>query len=274
MQEPSQGLLNVIDGRYRTPPQRIGWLSKTFPTIAFFSRLTGIVLRSAWKAKRGRYDGRAWANSSIEVLRALESVGVQFDVRGIEHLESIDGACLVVGNHMSTLETMILPGIIQPLRETSFVVKQQLITYPIFKHIMRSRNPIAVTQTDPRGDFKLMMSGGQERLADGVSLIVFPQGQRTESWESQRFNSIGTKLANKSKVPIVPLALKTDAWGLGPIISDFGRIDPQKKVYFEFASPITVEGRGVEENQEIIDFITSRLSDWGSTKTSQADQQS
>jgi len=254
--------LPITAGTYRSAPQRIGWFSRIFPSIAFFLRLTPIVLRAAAKAKASRYDGLEWAKSSLAVVRALEKSGVEFEIKGLEHLQSTDGPCLIVGNHMSTLETMVLPGVIQPLREVTFVVKRALVEYPIFKHVMRSRNPIAVSQTDPRGDFKLMMTGGQERLKEGVSLVVFPQGERTLTWDPQQFNSIGVKLASRAGVPIVPLALKTDAWGLGPIISDFGKIDPHKKVHFEFAPPIQVGGRGAEENEAIIRFISDKLSQW------------
>jgi 1-acyl-sn-glycerol-3-phosphate acyltransferase len=163
---------------------------------------------------------------------------------------------------MSTLETMILPGIIQPTREVTFVVKQALITYPIFKHVMLSRDPIAVSQTDPRADLKLMLAGGLERLGNGISLVVFPQGERTPIFEPSRFNSIGVKLAGRADVPIIPLALQTDAWGMGPIVSDFGKIDPSKKVYIAFGEPLHVKGRGAEENGVLIEFIGDKLKQW------------
>ena len=254
--------LPAVDGVYRTTPRRISLLARLFPSLAFYWRMCGIVFSAAWKAKRGKYDGPTWASSSQDVLHALESVGVVFEITGLHHLESVDGPCLIVGNHQGTLETMVLPGLIQPVRETTFVVKRELIVYPIFKHVMISRDPIAVSQTDPRGDFKLMMSGGKERLAKGVSLVVFPQGERSEEFDPKQFNSIGVKLASRAKVPIVPVALKTDAWALGPIISDFGKIDPRKKVHFAFAPPIRVEGRGADENQAIIQFICDKLEQW------------
>lgn len=251
------------EGVYRTPPRRVGWFARLFPSIAFFIRYTIIVFRAAAKAKWSTYDGKAWTESSLAVLHALEKSGVDFEITGIDHLRKVDGACLIIGNHMGTLETMVLPGIIQPVREVTFVVKRALIEYPVFKHVMISRDPIAVSQTDARGDFKLMMSGGQQRLKKGVSLVVFPQGERTLSFDPKEFNSIGVKLASRADVPIVPVALKTDAWGLGPIVSDFGKIDPSKKVHFAFAPPISVEGRGTEENEQIIDFIGGKLQEWG-----------
>jgi len=255
--------LPVVEGVYRTASRRVSWLARTFPSLTFYGRLAGIVLRAAAKAKWSTYDGQAWTNSSLEVLHALEKVGVEFEITGVEHLEAVDGACLVVGNHMGTLETMILPGIIQPIRNVTFVVKRALVTYPIFKHVMRSRDPIAVSQTDPRADLKIMLTGGQERLAKGISLVVFPQGERTDTFEPRNFNSIGVKLAGRAGVPIVPLALVTDAWGPGAVVSDFGRIAPSKKVRFAFGAPLTVEGRGAKENEAIIAFICEKLREWG-----------
>ena len=256
--------LPVTDGEYRTAPRRISWLARTFPSFVFFLRLTCNVLRAAAKAKWSKYTGADWSKSSLQVMQALESVGVEFEVTGIENLTKVDGPCLIVGNHQGTLETMILPGIIQPFRKVTFVVKQSLVNYPVFKHVMRSRNPIAVTQTDPRADLKLMLTGGQERLANGVSLVVFPQGERSLTFDPKQFNSIGVKLAGRANVPIIPLALKTDAWPVGTILSDVGTIDSSKKVHFAFGEPLHVEGRGAEENAAIVAFIEGKLLQWAS----------
>ena len=255
-------LLPFVDGAYFTSVPRVSWFALRFPGIVFYTKLILIVLRSSHQAKWSTYDGNDWARSSLEVLRALESVGVRFEITGAEHLEQLEGPCLVVGNHMSTLETMVLPCLIQPFHEVTFVVKEALINYPIFKHVMRSRDPIAVTQSDVRKDFKAMLTGGLERLKKGVSLVVFPQGERTLDYDPERFNSIGVKLASRSGVPILPVAIETAAWGLGRIISDMGKIDRTKKVHFAFGAPIGVEGRGEDEQKAITDFIGEKLRGW------------
>ena len=61
---------------------------------------------------------------------------------------------------MSMMETLILPVMVQPIKPVTFVVKETLLSYPVFKHIMLSRNPIAVTRTNPRQDLKTVLNEG------------------------------------------------------------------------------------------------------------------
>ncbi len=260
----AHSLLSDQGGVYRTAPRRVGWLARTFPSMVFFLKFTRIVFQASRMARRGRYLGLQWSLSSLDVLRALESVGVQFEISGIEHLQRLDRPCVVAGNHMSTLETATLPAVIQPIREVTFVVKKSLIDYPVFKHVMRSRNPIAISQTNAREDFRTVMEEGVDRLARGVSVVVFPEASRVTAFKPEQFNTIGVKLAARAGAPIVPLALVTDAWPVGKWISDVARLDPSKKVRMAFGEPIVVDGRGTEAHQQVVAFIRSRLDAWQS----------
>jgi 1-acyl-sn-glycerol-3-phosphate acyltransferase len=221
-----------------------------------------IVIRASRKARRGRYDRSEWCRSSLEILRALEKAGVRVEVDGIDNFRALDGPCVFIGNHMSTLETFVLPVIIAPIRDTTFVVKQSLVEYPVFKHVMKSRNPVTVGRSNPRDDLKAVLEGGAERLKAGKSIIIFPQTTRTPVLDRNQFNTIGVKLAKRACVPVVPVALKTDAWGTGALFKDFGRIDPAKTVHIAFGKPLEIRDRGSEEHQQIIDFIEGKLKEW------------
>ncbi len=247
---------------YRTDPKTVSLLARTFPEPVFYSRFLAIVYRASAKAKRGQYGDAEWCQSSFEVLRSLESVGLCVEITGIKYVEQLKTPCVVIANHMSVLETVVLPVIVQPVRNMTFVVKQSLLDYPIFRHVMRSRDPIAVSRTNPRQDLKAVLEGGMDRLKRGISIIVFPQTTRTRSIDPTRFNTIGVKLAKRADVPIVPLALLTDAWGNGKYLSDFGKIDSSKNAYFAFGEPMWVQGRGTDEHQAIIDFISRKLQEW------------
>jgi len=96
----------------------------------------------------------------------------------------------------------------------------------------------------------------------GISIIVFPQTTRSDSFEPSQFNTIGVKLAQRAGVPAVPVALLTGAWKNGKIFKDLGKIDPSKRVHFAFGEPIAIGGRGMEEHQAIIQFIKGKLEEW------------
>jgi 1-acyl-sn-glycerol-3-phosphate acyltransferase len=254
--------LRYENGSYRTGPVRISFMARSLTSLVFYIRLFAIVLRGSSRAKHGRYGTPEWCEDSLATLRALESVGVTIEVVGIDAFKAVEGPCVFIANHMSTLETFILPAIIAPFKDATFVVKQSLIDYPVFKHIMRSRDPIAVGRTNPREDLKAVLEGGSRRLKAGMSIIIFPQTTRTPVFDPEQFNSIGIKLAKKAGVPVVPIALTTMAWGNGTFLKDYGRIDPSKKVRFTFGHPIWIKDRGTEEHQSIIEFITGQLRVW------------
>ncbi len=254
--------ISYTDGVYRTGPEMVPLYARMFPSLSFYGRFVAIVLRASGKAKRGQYDDAAWCEDSFNVLRALESVGVRVEITGIEHVEQLETPCVVIANHMSILETIALPVIIQPVRPVTVIVKENLLNYPVFKHIMRSRDPISVTRTSARRDLKAVLEGGMDRLGRGTSIIVFPQTTRTSTFEPEQFSTIGVKLAQRAKVPIVPLALLSDAWGNGKRLKDFGKIDPSKRVHIGFGEPIRGQGRGAEEHRAVIEFIDSRMQSW------------
>jgi 1-acyl-sn-glycerol-3-phosphate acyltransferase len=254
--------LDYKNSSYRTEPRRVFPLWKALPTLGFYRYVFPIVWRAGSKAKRGKYDSTEWGRSSLEVLRALESIGIQVEVTGVNHFRDLDGPCVFAANHMSTLETFVLPVIIAPFKPVTFVVKQSLVETPVFKYVMRSREPVTVGRTNPREDFKVVMEGGMARLNAGISIVIFPQTTRSVDFDPKTFNTIGIKLAKRADVPVVPVALKTDAWGNGKYIRDFGKMDPSKKVHFAFGEPVWIRDRGAEEHEKVVEFISGRLKEW------------
>jgi 1-acyl-sn-glycerol-3-phosphate acyltransferase len=254
--------LGIKGDSYRTDTANTPFFSRMLPSFNFYRKMAVIVSKSSSLAKHSRYGTREWAESSLDIARALESVGVKISITGVDHFRNLEGPCVFIANHMSTLETFVLPSIIAPIKDVTFVVKQSLIDYPVFKYVMRSRDPVTVGRTNPRDDLKAVLDGGTERLKAGRSIIIFPQTTRALVFDPAQFNTIGIKLAKKADVPVVPIALKTDAWGNGKHLKDFGKIDPSKKVHFAFGEPLQIKDRGTEEHNRIIEFIAHKLKEW------------
>ncbi|MDR2887724.1 MAG: 1-acyl-sn-glycerol-3-phosphate acyltransferase [Bacteroidales bacterium] len=259
------GNIFLTADKYQTPAREkltFGqWLALD-SQIYFTLKYAHIMLRSRRRARRNVYDTAAWAESSFYIFRFIEKAGGRFDISGMDNIDRHNGPVLFISNHMSTLETMILPCIIAPRREVTFVVKESLVKHPLFKDVMLSRNPIVVGRADPRKDLEAVMNGGRELLSQGTSIVIFPQSTRSLEFSPEEFNSLGVKLARKNNVPVVPVAIKTDYWGNGTIIKELGAIDHKKTIFMKFGEPFMVNGTGKEENSRIISFIQSSLAEW------------
>ena len=255
----------VLDNRedtYTTSDVRPGFLARALPSLCFYLMATKVVIKASHVAARGHYDRQRWCRDSQDIINAIEAVGGRLYIEGLDNFRSLEGPCVIVANHMSTLETFALPAILQSIRDITFVVKRSLTEYPIFKHVMRASNPITVSRTNPREDLKAVFEQGTRMLSEGRSVIVFPQTTRVQVFDPEHFNTIGTKLAAKAGVPIVPIALYTAFWSNGKILKDYGAVYPERKIRFSIGKPIHIQGKGTREHQEAVDFIMDRQEKW------------
>ena len=239
------------------------FFSRLWPSGGHFLRVLGVVLKAGSKAHKKQYFAADWIESSVDTITSIEKSGVSVSIEGLQYIRAVDGPCVFIGNHMSTLETFALPSIIQPFKDVTFVVKESLLKYPFFGAVLASRDPIVVGRTNPRQDLTAVLEGGKERLDSGRSIIVFPQSTRSSSFDLNYFNSIGVKLARRAGVPVVPIAIKTDAWAMGRFLKDFGPVDTTKDVHFRFGPSLKVTGNGKKEHDEVCTFISAALQEWG-----------
>ena len=126
-----------------------------------------------------------------------------------------------------------------------------------------AREPIIVGRSNPREDLKIVLEEGTQKLKEGKSIVIFPQKTRGSKLNLETFNSLGNKLAKRNNVPVIPIALVTDAWENGKFIKEAGKINPLKTVHVAFGEPLIITGNGSEEHQRILDFITNKFKEWG-----------
>ena len=254
------GTILAQQDRYDTPAgRRVSFLPAT---LAFYIDTIRVVFRSSHAAKRGRYGEAEWVDSSIDIINALEHAGCRLHIEGMEHIRALEGPAVFVSNHMSTLETFVLPALINPVRRCTFVIKPSLMDYPVFGPVMRSRDPIVVTRDNPRQDLQTVLEEGARRLAAGTSIVLFPQTTRSSTFDPAKFNSLGVKLAKNAGVPIVPVALKTDAWSNGKRLKDFGPVYPDLPIHIRFAPSLPVDGSGRAQHEAAVAFIAENLAAW------------
>ncbi len=228
----------------------------------FYSRYLKNLLRYRREVLSGKYDNEAWVKSAYETLELVEDCGGKFEISGLDNLKTIKKPVVFVSNHMSTLETHILPLLIEPYLDVTFIVKESLIKTPIFGHILQSREPVAVSRENPREDLIKVFTEGKKILNGGRSIIIFPQSFRTTVFKEEDFNTLGVKLALKADVSIVPVALKTDLWSSGKILKDFGPLKRENVAHFAIGKEIPITANRKEIHAKIINFIKGKLDTW------------
>ena len=252
---------------YDTPDHhpRSAWEYLALGTrLSFYLRNFAVFARVGHIAKAGRLTAELQAEYAVENFRIIESCSGKIHLRGLHYLDSFQEPAVIVGNHMSLLETAVMHAFVRPRRDFCFVIKRSLLDVPYFGDIMRFLQCIPVDRVNPRDDFKTVMEAGRERLKAGKSVIVFPQSTRSEVFDPAQFNSIGVKLAKHAGVPVIPLALRTDFLSNGKLIKDLGPIRRKNPVWFEFGEPIReIRGSGKDEHAAIVKFIAGRVKAWG-----------
>ena len=131
--------------------------------------------------------------------------------RGIDHIPD-EGAALVVCNHVSYMDALILAASIP--RPVRFVMYYRSVDIPVMRWIFRTAKaiPIAGAREDPA----LMRRAFDEidaALADGQVVGIFPEGRLTADGDIAAFKSGVEKILARAAqagrpVPVVPMALR------------------------------------------------------------------
>ncbi len=250
---------------YITPPDTRRFIADRLPLgrWVLYAKFAPIVFEARKLALAEVYGDERWAKSSHDIMKLIEGCGGRFEISGFSNIKGLNAPAVFVANHMSTLETLVLPVLIVQFRKVTFVVKDKLVSGPIFGPIMRSRNPVVVGRKDARRDLETVLSEGKRLIELGYSIIIFPQSTRRDVFRRSQFNSLGTKLAIHAGANIVPVALKTDFWSNGKMHTGFGPIHRDRRIHFAFGEPMTPSGRGREAHMKTVEFIESHLRTWG-----------
>lgn len=231
----------------------------------FYADYIRLVLSCSRAARRRRFSDEAWNRGSWQVLDSMERHGARFEIEGLENLSALRAPVVFVSNHMSTTESMVLPALIRPHRPVTFVVKESLTRGSVFGPIMRSRDPVVVTRRDARRDMVTVLEEGAKRLAAGISLVIFPEGTRQDEFRPAEFNSLGAKLAARTGVAVVPIALRTDFWGNGKLfefMKEWGPLHRDRKLRFAFGAAIDPALGAREAHRGTVEFISGKMREW------------
>jgi 1-acyl-sn-glycerol-3-phosphate acyltransferase len=140
-----------------------------------------------------------WARSMIWWLRV--TCNVRHEVSGMENIP--DKPCIILAKHQSTWETFAFQAIFPT---QVYVLKRELLWIPIFGWGLAMTSPIAINRASGREALKQLVSKGQARLAQGLWVVIFPEGTRMRPYQQGKYHIGGAWLACQTKTPVLPVA--------------------------------------------------------------------
>lgn len=140
----------------------------------------------------------AWVDSVLWLLRVL--CRLDYRVEGRERLPA--RGCVVLLKHSSAWETLAQLRIFPP---QTWVLKRELMWVPVLGWVLWLLKPIAIDRRGGGAAVQQVLTQGNARLAEGVWVMIFPEGTRMPVGETRRYGMSGVLLAQAARVPLIPV---------------------------------------------------------------------
>lgn len=179
------------------------WLRTVFfliPAISVYTIVLGALsIASSFVDRTGYFAhrcARAWS------WLILATTGVEVEVDGLERL--VRGRTYIfVSNHQSIYDIPILFASLP--YQLRIIAKESLGRFPILGRHLRRTGHMLVDRRNP--DRSSILRWASTLVAQGLSLIVFPEGTRSDDGRVGRFKGGSFLLALETGLPIVPLSV-------------------------------------------------------------------
>jgi 1-acyl-sn-glycerol-3-phosphate acyltransferase len=148
-----------------------------------------------------RIPGR-WLRRLARVSTSLSPLW-KFEVRGAAPSDIGTHAYVVVCNHESSADPFLLSHLPWDMR---WVAKQELFRTPLSGWALSLSGDIPLRRGDAES-VRAMLAECRHTLGAGLSVMMFPEGTRSEDGSIGRFKDGAFELAIDTGVPVLPLAL-------------------------------------------------------------------
>ena len=182
----------------------------------------------------------------------LAIAGVRVTVEGLEKLDP-ERSYVFVSNHVSYMDTPVVLAHIPA--QFRFLAKRGLFKIPFIGNHLRQAGHIPVPREDPRAALKTLAEAARTVVEKRISLLVFPEGGRSQACRLQRFKEGAAYLGIKSGVPLVPICLK-GTFEILPMGSIIVRGGP---VTLEISDPIPTENLTSRDRAAINKLLYERI---------------
>ncbi|MBC7377910.1 MAG: 1-acyl-sn-glycerol-3-phosphate acyltransferase [Burkholderiaceae bacterium] len=202
----------------------------------------GLIMVTASIRVRGKplyWMAARWLGWAVDGARVL--LGIQTRVTGMENLPTGENsAAVLLVKHQSTYETFLMPTIMpHPL---AYVFKKELLYVPFFGWAMGRLDMIHIDRSQRAQAFNKVVAQGKVLLAQGIWIIMFPEGTRIPRGQKGTYKNGGTRLAIETGAPVIPIAVTSaKVWPRKAFIKRPGIVD------VSIGKPIPSAGRDPDE---------------------------
>ena len=191
---------------------------------------------------------KLWTLIAISSARVI--CGIEYRVIGREHIPKTP--TIVLAKHQSSWETFFFLQLFPP---QVWLLKRELFRIPFFGWGLAMLRPIAIDRADKLSALRQLVQQGKDRLAQGLWIIVFPEGTRTRPGEVLPYARGGALLATKTNTPVLPIALNSgNLWPRDSFLRHAGTI------VVSIGKPIDPRGFKPEElNQHVQSWIEGEM---------------
>ncbi len=164
---------------------------------------------------------------------------------GVEDAVPDEGAALIVCNHVSYMDALILSGVIK--RPVRFVMYWRIFHIPVMRWIFRTAKaiPIAPAKENPEL-MQRAFDAIDAALADGELVCIFPEGALTKDGAIAPFKSGVEKILQRRPVPVIPMALRgmwSSMWSCRDGRLGRMRVPRRFRAHVEVIAAAPVDGR-------------------------------
>jgi 1-acyl-sn-glycerol-3-phosphate acyltransferase len=145
-----------------------------------------------------RAVGSVW--SRIVLWLTQHIVGLSYAIEG----SLPAGPVVIAAKHQSAFETYLFPAL-RP--ETIFVIKRELLRAPLVGLYLSRAGQIAIDRTASASAIRYMVGVAKERLAEGLSIVIFPEGTRVAVGATAPILPGVSALYGQLRLGVVPVTL-------------------------------------------------------------------
>lgn len=129
-------------------------------------------------------------------------MGLRFSINGIENLNP-DTSYIITPNHQGNADILaILCALPVHFR---WVLKRELLRIPVFGWALNATGPIAIDRSNSAAAIESLNREKDEKLKDGWSVLIYPEGTRTSDGNLQDFKKGAFMMAVQTGIPILPV---------------------------------------------------------------------